>query len=113
MHLHAVHEERAVPGDHHGAPARPVAHRTAEGHPDTGTEAVTHAAHAECDGKPAVPANGQVMDGGCAVVACVDDDIRPVGQHAVKHDHRIAVSDTQTLEDRGLQFFVGHLIRYA
>ena len=39
-------------------PAQPTVHRAAEGHPDTGTEAVAHAAHAECDREPTVPANG-------------------------------------------------------
>ena len=76
MNLHAVHEERAVAGDHDGAPT------PAERHADAGAEAVAHAAHPERDHEPAAAAHRQVVDGGRAGVAGVDDDVRAVGQHA-------------------------------
>jgi hypothetical protein len=78
VHLHAMHEERTIAGDHHDAPAMSV-FDTAESHSDAGAEAVAHATHPECHGEPAPAPRRQVMDGGRPCVAGVDDDIRPVG----------------------------------
>src|SRR5215213_5205929 len=63
VNLHAVHVERPVTGEHHGAVTGPLAlrasaHRTPERNAQRGAEAVTHAAHAQRDDESAVPANG-------------------------------------------------------
>jgi len=79
VHLHAVHEKRTVPGDHHDAPARRLDLGTAERHPDTGTKAVAHASHAECDREPAPAPHRQVMDGRRAGIAGINDNVDPVG----------------------------------
>ena len=56
VHLHAVHEERAVAGDDHG-PSSPPERDT-----DAGAEAVSHAAHAQRDDESPVAAGRQVVD---------------------------------------------------
>ena len=92
--FHAVHVERAVAGDHHGAPP------PAECHPDARPEGVAHAAHAERDHKPAVAAHRQVVDRRGAGVAGVDDDVGAGGQRGVKHSHRLAITHPGALERR-------------
>ena len=52
VHLHAVHVERAVPGDHHHTLTRGSSFLAGERHSDPGSEAVTHPTHAEGDREP-------------------------------------------------------------
>ena len=88
-------------------------YRTAEGHPDTGTEAVAHAPHAERDREPTATPDRQIVDGGRAGVAGVDDDVDTVGQHAVQHRHGVAVAHTGTGEGWWAEFGVSHEIGHA
>ena len=80
MHLHAVHVERAVPGDHHHSTASALSLSAGEGHSDTGTEAVAHAAHAQGDREPSPAPHRQIVNGRRAGVAGIDDDVDPGGQ---------------------------------
>ena len=110
VHLHAMHEERAVPGDHHHPPARRLSFRAAESHPDAGSEAVAHAAHAQRDREPALSPHRQVVNGRRAGVAGINDDVHFVGQCVIELGHGVVVAHTRAVESRRGQLRVRHHI---
>ena len=97
-----MHVKRAVTGNHHRAPPPP------ERHAHRGSEAITHAAHAERDEEAAAAAHRQIVDRGRTGVARIDDDVHAVGQRGVEGDERVTVAHTGTVEPRRGQLGMRH-----